>query len=81
MREKILPVIVTTYEALCTCLEENVRVIYAFKEFYTANTEQISQALMEYGYEMSDIPTNRGVFFVKGLNIKDSEISDPCDLF
>ena len=77
MNEKVLPIIVTTYEAFCACMGENLMAIYIYMEVLMEHTGEIYQSLEEHGYEIPGLPTRRGVLFVKGININDSVIINP----
>lgn len=81
MDKKVLPVMVTTYEAFYNCLAKNVQVIYVCMELYMAYTEEIYQALAEHGYGIEGYPARRGVFYAKGEDISQCVISDPYGLF
>ena len=81
MDKKVLPVMVTTYEAFCNCLAKNVQVIYVCMELYAAHSKDIYQALIEYGYDVKGYPARRGVFYAKEMDIRKCAISDPYGLF
>mgnify|MGYP003396935547 FL=1 len=77
MDEKVLPLLVSTYEAFCNCMEFNVKAIYIYKEVYMKHAEEICQFLEERGYEFPGFPTRQGVLFVKGIDIE-TVILSPC---
>ena len=80
MRQKIIPIMVSTYETLCKCIEEDVQIIHIWNNLYVLHTEEIQQLLTEYGYKLPDIPAKSGVFCMKEPVVDKSMIWDPDDL-
>ena len=65
MKKKILPLIVSTMEALEGIAGQDVPVIYVENPLYTAQPFKIRQLLGERGYRLRDDPGIRGVFFLR----------------
>ncbi len=80
MDEIIIPIGVSTYEALCSCVAENARIIHIWNTLYVLHTEEIQQLLTQYGYILTDIPARRGVLCMKEPVVEKSMIWDPDDL-
>ncbi len=80
MDEKVLPVMVTTYEAFCVCMEGNAKAIYLYMELYRKHAKEIYQALEERGYKLPGLPTQRGVLFVKGIDVEQCVFPSPSFL-
>lgn len=74
MGEKILPITISTYEAFCACMKQNVKAIYICVAVFEGHTHEIYQALEEHGYEIPGLPIRRGALFVKGINIEQCAI-------
>ena len=70
MDERILPVIVTTDAAFNACMEQDISAIYLYREVFKGRTNKIYQTLEEHGYEIPGLPLQRGVLFVKGVDIE-----------
>jgi len=81
MEKRALPVIVTTYEAFCSCLTENVRVIYVCRELYASCGRKICKDLEENGYELVGYPARQGMLYTKGVDIAQCAVLDPYCLF
>lgn len=67
MDEKVLPIMITTYEAFCACMEENVKAVYISVEVFAEHVGRVYQVLEERGYEIPGLPIGRGALFVKEL--------------
>ena len=85
MKKKILPMIVTTMEALSITADQDVPVIYVEDSLYHIHPGQIRQFLGDRGYVLSINRGRKGVFFLKysGANpfLQDTqEISDPLHI-
>lgn len=71
MKEKVLPAMITTYEAFCACVEVEMKAIYIYSEVHSAYVDEIYQALQKRGYEIPGLPLRKGVLFVKGIDYGD----------
>lgn len=79
MDEKVLPVMITTYEAFCACMEKTVKAVYICVEVFAEHADKIYHSLEEHGYEIPGLPTQHGVLFVKGIAIEQCVLSGPYD--
>lgn len=70
MDEKILPIIATTYEAFCNCMEQNVKAVYICGEVFAGRAYEVYQSLEEHGYEIPGLPIGQGALFVKEIDIE-----------
>ena len=80
MEREVFPIMVSTYEALCDCIENNVIVIYVFRAFYRENKERVEQCLGDNGYKMANFRSGWGVFFAKGMILRQKDIPDAYKL-
>ena len=81
MKEKVLPAIVTTKEALDACFRQDINLIYIVLDLYLGNAKEIQKAMKENGYMQWDwIPTN-GVFFGKDISLEEVYIEDPYNAY
>jgi len=85
MKKKILPMIVTTMEALVITAGQDVPVIYVEDLLYDAHPGQIRQLLGDRGYVLSVNRGRNGVFFLncagpKAFRHEEQEISDPMHI-
>jgi hypothetical protein len=82
MGEELLPIMISTYEGLCKCLEEDVQVIYIWNHLYKCQQKKIDRALTEGGYVLLGVQAHNGLFFVKkGKDFSQMGFSDPYDVF
>lgn len=81
MKEKVLPIIVTTKEGLDICFQQNIRLIYIVLELYLEITNTIKKAMDENGYAQWDVISSNGVFFRKNISLDQVYIEDPVHLF
>ena len=65
MERDILPICVTTYEALCICAEQDVEVIYILREAYEEMEEKAEPKLRKHKYKLPGFPTRNGLLFAK----------------
>ena len=65
MEREILPIGVSTYEAFCTCVETDVKVIYIWNDLYEIKRREVRKMLQKYGYALSGIPAKNGLLFAK----------------
>lgn len=70
MDEKILPISISTYEAFCACMKQDVKAIYICVEVFEEHATEIYRSLEEYGYEIPGLPIGRGALFLKGIDIE-----------
>lgn len=82
MKKKILPMIVTTMEALRAIADQDVPVIYVEDSLYGTLPGQIRQFLEDRGYVLSVNRGRKGVFFLNRAGKHPflpelQEISDP----
>jgi len=81
MKKRKLPIIVTTEQALQSCLKASACVIYIDGTLYEKCTERIRRTMMLHGYTIADIPAQRGVFYTRNASCDKWEIYDPYQLF
>lgn len=81
MKEKVLPIIVTTKEGLDICFQQNIRLIYIVMELYLENPNTIRKAMEENGYAQWDVISSNGVFFGKNISPDQVYIEDPVNFF
>jgi hypothetical protein len=76
MTREILPICVSTYEALCACAEENAEVIYVWRNLHEEMKEKVENTLREFGYVLPGLSTPYGLLFAKkGINLYRTEIA------
>lgn len=85
MKKKILPMIVTTMEALTFTAAQDVPVIYVEDILYDAHPGLIRQLLGDRGYVLSVSRGKKGVFFLScagphPFRHEEHEISDPMHI-
>ena len=85
MKKKILPMIVSTMEALECIAGQDVPVIYVENPLYTSQPFKIRHLLGQQGYLLSSNPGRRGVFFLRtsgehAFRHEFHEISDPMHI-
>lgn len=85
MKKKILPVIVTTVEALRAVADRDVPVIYVENVLYSGQAGAIRSLLADRGYVLSATRGRRGVFFLQSsgehaFRHELHEISDPMNI-
>ncbi len=66
----ILPIIVTSYEGLTSCLKNQIKIIYLPSDFYEKESQRICTLLSKMRYKTVRIPAQNGVFCAKGLNFR-----------
>ena len=81
MKRKVCPIMVSTYEALCHCIDKNVEVLYVYWRLLQEGNEKIAQILRDNGYGMSGLGTQWGLFFAKGIKLKRKDLPDSYHLF
>ena len=65
MERDILPIGVSTYEALCACAEKNVEVIYVWRDLYEEMKEKVEFTLKKSRYALPGLSTPYGLLFAK----------------
>lgn len=83
--QKILPIIVTTWEAMVGAASEQCPVIYVDEGFYRSRTAEIRAEMARHSYVLSWKKGKQGVFFLltTGENRFDharQEIYDPLGI-
>lgn len=81
MEQRKLPIIVTTEQALQSCLKASACVIYIDGTLYEKCTEKIRRTMMLHGYTIADIPAQNGVFYTRNSFCDTWEVYDPYRLF
>ena len=81
MKEKVLPVIVTTKEGLDICFQKNIRLLYIVLDLYLGNAKEIQKAMKENGYMQWDLIPSNGVFFGKDISLDEVLIEDPYNAY
>ena len=81
MKTRVLPVMISTQEALKQSMKEGLPLLYFDRPSYEHNNAEIRKIMEQNGYVRADFPARRGVFYAKGVDVKNSWISDPCKLF
>lgn len=81
MKEKVLPVIVTTKEGLDICFQQNIRLLYIVLDLYLGNAKEIQKAMKENGYMQWDLIPSNGVFFGKNISPDEVLIEDPYNAY
>lgn len=79
--KQLLPVTVTTYEALCTAVKGKVPLIYVPYEFWCTGRERIHKKLIKYQYRLAELPSSKGFFFIRGDHLEEYCISAPEHLY
>ena len=77
----MLPVMISTLEALRQSVQEGVLLLYFDRLSYEHDHAAICKIMEENGYVLANFPARRGVFYAKGIDVENSWISDPCRLF
>ena len=81
MKERILPAVATTLEALNNCIDQELKLIYIVKEVYSPNKQTIQNKMKNNGYDLWELLGNNGVFYGKGISIDDVQVEDPAKVY
>lgn len=81
MGRKVFPIMVSTYEALCHCIDKNVEVLHVYWLLFQEDNEKVTKTLRDNGYRMSRLGTQWGMFFAKGIQLEKSNLPDSYHLF
>lgn len=79
--KRILPLTVTTYEALCICIKSRAKLIYFPYEFYIVDLQRICLLMSKHRYKVAEIPAQRGVFYIKKPGTGKYYVSDPYGIY
>ncbi len=79
--KRILPITVTTYEALCICVEQRVELIYVTFELWEEEKDRIWQTLKKHRYRLAKLPARNGWFYIRGFRFRKYYISDPYHVY
>ena len=74
---EVLPVMVTTYEALCSCVRSKEELLWLSNNLYWDDKERMDRILSNGGYKYTPISARNGMFFARGLFWKRYRVSDP----
>ena len=81
MKKKIVAVTVSTMEALADCVETEIPLIYMDWFFFVGSRIGILGVLKTNGYSRKDFRARKGVFFGKGIEVKEYSVLDPYRLY
>ena len=81
MRRKILPITVSTMEALTACVNEECRLVYMQWVFFEAYRLEIMQILYGNGYKRVDFNGRNGAFYAKGINPSKCFVDNPYGIY
>lgn len=81
MEQKILPVTVTTDCALRKCVTDETPLIYIHSDLYKDNSTQINDYMRKNGYIFEILTSKGGLFYAKGIDIRQYIIDDPTDFY
>ena len=77
----LLPVMVTTYEALCVAVKNKVSLIYIPYDLWFLDKDRIYQKLFKYRYRFAELPAGKGFFYIRGYRFRKYCISDPNHIY
>lgn len=79
--KQLLPVMVTTYEALCVAVKNKVSLIYIPYDLWFLDKDRIYQKLFKYRYRFAELPAGKGFFYIRGYRFRKYCISDPYHVY
>ena len=79
--KQLMPVIVTTYEALCVAVKNKVSLIYIPYDFWFSDKDRIYQKLLKYRYRFAELPAGKGLFYIRGYRLRKYYILDPDHIY
>ena len=79
--KKLIPIMVTTYEALCACATEKTRLIYVTFGLWDTDWDRIGPIMEMYGYRIASLPARHGMFYIRGYRFRKYYIEDPYHLY
>ena len=81
VKKRILPITVTTLEALSACAQEDCRLVYMNWVFFEGYRLEILQILRKYGYTWVDFHARNGVFYAKGIDPRKHYVANPYKIY
>ena len=79
--KQLLPVTVTTYEALCTAVKGKVSLIYVPYDLWFPDKDRIYQKLIKHRYRFAELPAGKGLFYIRGYRLRKYYILDPDHIY